>query len=146
MAENHIEGINEVIRRIEQIGRVPATVLTKATKKGALISRNWARNNAPEDLGTLIRGIKIVAEKRKIGKKVYQVVFDRKYNDKFQKVTLSGKRYYYPASQEHGFKTRDGGRVEGKHFMKQSLHENKRLTQQTIIDELKQGLRPLGVT
>jgi hypothetical protein len=145
MAENHVIGIQEVQRRIDQLGRVPAKALTTSVKKGALIARQYARENAPTKTGTLKRGIRIIAEKRKTGKKVYQIVFDRKYNDKFQKFTVSGKQYYYPASQEFGFKKKNGGTHPGKHFMKDSLHSQKRLIEQTILDELAGSLRPLGV-
>ena len=51
------------------------------------------------------------------GKTVYDVYFDEKMNDTFVKYS-GGKRYYYPASQEYGFRTRGGGRKGGLYFMR----------------------------
>lgn len=73
--------------------------------------------------GALRRGIvpSPVAEKSASPyKTVYEVYWDEKMNGTFVKVAKSGKRYYYPASQEYGFRTKRG-LVPGKYFMSGSL-------------------------
>ena len=83
------------------------------------------RTRAPKKTGDLISGIvpSPWEENSKYpGKIVRQVYFDAGMNDTFVKVTKSGKRYYYPASQEFGFRiaNRTGVRVKrvpGKFFM-----------------------------
>lgn len=83
-----------------------------------------ARRYAPKKSGALRRGIIVMPglEKTRFkGKAVGQVVIDREMNSVFQKPSKLGHHYYYPASQEYGFRHRakDGGtkRVEGKHYM-----------------------------
>ena len=65
------------------------------------------RTNAPRKTGDLIKGIVSSPWEEKSaypGKIVRQVYMDARMNDTFVKVTKSGKRYYYPASQEFGFR------------------------------------------
>ena len=75
------------------------------TAAGALAVR--IRTRAPRKSGDLISGIvpSPWEENSKYpGKIVRQVYMDAGMNDTFVKVTKNGKRYYYPASQEFGFK------------------------------------------
>lgn len=65
------------------------------------------RTNAPRKTGDLIKGIVPSPWEENSaypGKIVRQVYMDAGMNDTFVKVTKSGKRYYYPASQEFGFR------------------------------------------
>lgn len=84
-----------------------------------------ARALAPSKSGALRMGI-ISSEWEensrnpfKIGRQVYM---DHRMNETFVKLRKDGKRYYYPASQEHGFLVRSGNgamrKVPGKHFLK----------------------------
>lgn len=87
------------------------------------------RTKAPQKSGALISGIvpSPWEEKSKYpGKIVRQVYMDAEMNDTFVKVTKRGKRYYYPASQEFGFRiaNRSGKRVKrvpGKYFMQNTF-------------------------
>lgn len=75
------------------------------TAAGTLAVR--IRTKAPKKSGDLIAGIipSPWEENSKYpGKIVRQVYMDAGMNDTFVKVTKNGKRYYYPASQEFGFK------------------------------------------
>lgn len=75
------------------------------TAAGALAVR--IRTKAPRKSGDLISGIipSPWEENSKYpGKIVRQVYMDAGMNDTFVKVTKNGKRYYYPASQEFGFR------------------------------------------
>ena len=49
-----IIGMDKVQKLINDIGKVPAKILTKATKTAATIVRNEVRSNAPSD--TFSRG------------------------------------------------------------------------------------------
>lgn len=84
-----------------------------------------ARALAPAKSGALRTGIVSSAWEEnsrdpfKIGRQVYM---DHRMNETFVKLRKDGKRYYYPASQEHGFLVRSGNgsmrKVQGKHFLK----------------------------
>ena len=83
-----------------------------------------ARRYAPKKTGALRRGIIVMPgleNSRHKGKAVGEIVIDRAMNGVFQKPSKKGHHYYYPASQEYGFKHRvkggGMGRVEGKHYM-----------------------------
>lgn len=94
------------------------------------------RTNAPRKTGNLIKGIVPSPWEENSahpGKIVRQVYMDAGMNDTFVKVTKSGKRYYYPASQEFGFRiarrstsfrgntpTRSA-KVPGKFFMRDTF-------------------------
>ena len=102
---------------------------------GTLAAR--IHTNAPRKSGDLIKGIvpsPWEEKSRYPGKIVREVYMDAGMNDTFVKVSKSGKRYYYPASQEFGFRiarrttlsltqaaaygaTPRSNRVPGKFFM-----------------------------
>jgi len=139
-----IEGMKELERTIRELGKLPQKCVTPAARKGASIALKSARAKAPWDTGELSNGIILKGEKlRKRGKKVYQVVIDPAKNDIFVKYTKDGKRYYYPASQEYGFITRDGGYVPGYHYLRDALVDNKRLIERTVVDELAKRIDKL---
>ena len=114
MAATTITGIKEVRKLFEAAGKAPAKVLTKATKSAGKVIQKAAKNNAPEDTGTLKKAIKLKAEKSKKGKKVYQIFVDA--NPDFVKYSKEGKRSFYPASQEYGW-TRNGKYTPGFRYM-----------------------------
>jgi HK97 gp10 family phage protein len=136
-----ITGIQELTRMLERGARAPARVLTKATKDGAMIVRQQARADSPVDTGLLRRSIKLKSERRRVGKKVYQVKF---IGDNLAKVGANGSRSFYPASQEYGWKKRDGSKTQGKHFLEKAIQQNKTLIKQTVVDGLVDSLRVLG--
>lgn len=75
------------------------------TAAGALAVR--IRTKAPRKSGDLISGIvpsPWEENSKSPGKIVRQVYMDAGMNDTFVKYAKNGKRYYYPASQEFGFK------------------------------------------
>ena len=106
-----------------------------ATKKAADNAAAAARSFAPIKTGDLRRGIvpRGVLEKSQNPAKVgYDVWMDPKLNNVFVKMARSGvykkgrrkgqvkyQRYYYPASQEYGFRTRGKTprKVPGKRFL-----------------------------
>lgn len=125
MARNDIRGMKELERTFKQLGRVPQTVATKSARAGGTIAQRAAKANAPVDEGDLKRGIRLKRERRReLGKAVYDVMMDPAMNDIFVKVSKDGKRSYYPASQEYGFLTVDGGYVPGYHYLKRAITEH----------------------
>ncbi|GJM84318.1 hypothetical protein HMSSN139_68140 [Paenibacillus sp. HMSSN-139] len=135
MAHNDIIGMKELERSFKRLGKVPQTVATKSAKAGATIALKAARDNAPVDTGQLKAGIILKGERRvKVGKKMYDVMIDPAKNDVFAKISKDGKRAYYPASQEYGFMTADGGYVPGYHYLRKSITENARAIESKIVE------------
>lgn len=133
--KSDIIGMKELERSIKKMGRVPQTIATKAARAGATIALKAARKNAPEDKGNLKGGVILKAERRvKIGKKMYDVMMDPSKNNIFVKTSEDGKRSYYPASQEYGFMTADGGYVPGYQYLRKSITENSREIENKIVD------------
>lgn len=145
-----VEGMKELERSLDKLGKVPQKHVTSASKKGMNIVLKQSRANAPYDTGALKKGIKLVGEKSKLkGKKVYRIVFDREMNDVFQKpvqnVGESGSPNaknpaYYPMSQEYGFFARDGRYIPGYRFIHDSFQSNVPQIEKTIVSEMKKKI------
>ncbi len=131
MTSYKIEGMAELERSLKQLARVPQTVATQAARSGATIALKAARSKAPIDTGQLRSGIIMKGERKTItGKKVYDVMMNPAMNNVFVKmvqnpVQLKGNRAYYPASQEYGFRTANGGYIPGYGFLKSAMVNNK---------------------
>lgn len=96
LSDGDLENVRKEIVRIQRLVESAA---------GNLAVR--IRTKAPRKTGDLISGIipSPWEEKTKYpGKIVREVYMDAGMNDTFVKMTKSGKRYYYPASQEFGFR------------------------------------------
>jgi hypothetical protein len=110
-----------------------------------------AKAKAPVDTGALKRGIILVGEKSKTkGKKVYRIVFDRAYNDIFQKKNKKGQvTGYYPISQEYGYFAKNGRYIPGYRFIHNSLNNNAQKVEKTIVDTMQskidQEIRKAGL-
>lgn len=133
-----IEGMEELKQYIGKIEKLPQKIVTRSAKMGATISLKTAKGDAPFFTGDLESSIMLKAEKTKTkGKKVYQVVFNRAYNDTFQKKSKSGKvTGYYPASMEYGWTMRNGLEHEGLHFMRESVTSNAAIIEDTIVNNM----------
>lgn len=144
MAQSTIQGMKELQNTIKQLGKLPQKCVTKASRKGATIALKSAKQNTPVDQGELQSGIILKGEKSKVkGKKVYQVTMDDKKNDIFAKESKSGKRSYYPASQEYGFFARGGSYIPGFHYLKKSLESNKNAIEREVVDVLSKEIDKL---
>ncbi|HRR51167.1 MAG TPA: HK97 gp10 family phage protein [Candidatus Cloacimonas sp.] len=134
-----IEGMKELQKSLERLGKVPQKHVTSSSKKGMNIVLKQSRATAPVDTGQLKKGMKLIGEKSKEkGKKVYRVVFDRKMNDLFQKKNKDGKiTGYYPISQEYGFFSKSGRYIPGYRFIHNSLTDNARKMEKTIVSTMK---------
>lgn len=142
MAKRHkIEGMKELERMFRELEKVPQATVTKSARAGASIAYKSAKANAPVDTGNLKKGLILKQERRrKPGKAVYQVTFDPAMNDVFAKESKDGKRSYYPASQEYGFLTKDGGYIPGYRYLKRSITDNEIAIEQKIIETAKKDV------
>lgn len=130
-----IGGMKGLERDFLLLGRVPQTAATKSAQAGARIPHKAAKRNAPVDEGDLQRGIIMKRERSRVkGKAVYDVMMDPAKNDIFVKMTKSGDRSYYPASQEYGFLTVDGGYVPGYRFLRNAVDDNAAVIEAKILD------------
>lgn len=130
-----IEGMKELERAFKELGKVPQSTATKSARAGTTIGFKAAKANAPVDSGDLKSGIIMKKERRTVqGKAVYDVMMDPAKNDIFAETSKDGERSYYPASQEYGFLTVDGGYVPGYRFFKRSIAENARVIEKKMVD------------
>jgi hypothetical protein len=139
--DTQVTGFNELKQLIDQLGKVPQKVATRAASAGARIDLSATKADAPVYDGWLKASLKMVGERAsKPGKKVYEITFDRAYNSKLVKTSKAGKRSYYPVSQEFGWKYPNGGYHVGLQYMKNTAEENKSKVEQKIIDVAKDGI------
>jgi hypothetical protein len=132
---SEIVGMKELERAFKELGKVPQTVATQSARAGGRIALKAAKTNAPEDSGDLKRGIILKRERTRVkGKAVYDVMMDPAMNDVFVKISKDGKRSYYPASQEYGFLTVDGGYVPGYRFLRRSIDDNKTVIEKKVLE------------
>ena len=137
-----VDGLNQLMKDIQKLERMPQKQITKGARKGANVILKDARARAPKRTGVMRKGIYLKAEKSRRGKKVFQITF--RSNPEFVKITSDSTRYFYPASQEFGFRTRDGGKVEGKHFLTEAMQtrqaEAAAVMVETIGEEIEKAL------
>lgn len=140
--EFKIEGMRELQKSLEKLGKVPQKHVTSAARKGMNIELKAAKAAAPVDTGMLRKGMKLIGEKSKYkGKKVYRIVFDRAYNDVFQKPNKKGKiTGYYPVSQEYGFFARNGRYIPGYRFIHSTFEANASKIEKTIVSEMQKKI------
>ena len=100
-------------------------ILTKAPERirqSAMAVIKTARELAPKKNHDLEQGIVLnpqIEHTSVVGRIMMDVWMDPAKNDLFVKYSKKGKRYYYPASQEYGFRVKNGAdRVDGKYYMK----------------------------
>lgn len=143
--KSEILGMKELEKMIKRLEQLPQKVVTKSAKAGAKIALKSAKQNAPKRTGNLRKGIILYGEKLKVkGKKVYQVVMNTEMNSTFVKMSADGKkRYYYPASQEYGYMTRDGGYVQGKRYMSKSIETNENAITKKIVDVMSKEIEKI---
>jgi hypothetical protein len=137
-----VEGMDELERSLKRLGKVPQKHVTSSSRKAMNIVLKQSRATAPVDTGALKKGMKLKGERsRTKGKKVYQVVFDPAMNDVFQKKNKDGKvTGYYPVSQEYGFFAKNGRYIPGYRFIHDSLAENTRKLEKTIVSEMQKKI------
>ncbi len=134
--------MKELQKSLERLGKVPQKHVTSSSRKAMNIVLKESRATAPVDTGALKKGMKLKGERsRDKAKKVYQVIFDDKYNHIFQKKNKEGKiTGYYPVSQEYGFFAKNGRYIPGYRFIHDSLADNTRKVEKKIVSEMKKKI------
>lgn len=126
-----IDGLGEItldipLLELSDVSQVSETVMSPLVKASSETLADRIRANAPSRTGDLRRGIVVspAAERSADPAKIVRDVYiDASMNDKFVKTTRDGKRYYYPASQEYGFRKVTAGRVPGRYYMRDAAVE-----------------------
>lgn len=133
-----VEGLNKLMKDIKKLENMPQKQITKGVRRGTNVILHQARAMAPRRTGKLRKKLTLKPERsKKRGKKVMQVTFQKV--EKFPeavKVAKDGTRYYYPASQNFGFRTRNGGYVEGKHFLEGAMQAKSSEAAKVIVEEI----------
>lgn len=137
-----IYGMDKLLNDLEKIGQVPQKHVTSSSRKAMNIVLKQSRATAPYDTGALSKGMKLKGERSRVkGKKVYQVIFDPAMNHIFQKPNKEGKiTGYYPVSQEYGFFAKNGRYIPGYRFIHDSLADNTRKIERTIVSEMQKKI------
>lgn len=137
-----IEGMKELEKSLKKLGDVPQKHVTSSSRKAMNVVLRESRATAPVDTGDLKKGMKLKGERsRHKGKKVYQIIFDPRYNEIFQKKNKAGKiTGYYPISQEYGFFAKNGRYIPGYRFLRNSLEKKANEVEKTIVDEMKKKI------
>lgn len=133
-----IEGVDELIAKLQQLENIPQTIVTKAAKSGANMALNFALanlqpvngeflgrqgKNEQHQGGDLAKAMKIKAERSPKGKKVYRI-----------------NTTWYAHFADLGFTTRNGKKIEGSHFLKYALTQHYDEIKDAIIQELSKGV------
>lgn len=137
-----VEGMDQLVKSLNRLGKVPQKHVTSSSRKAMNIVLKESRAAAPVDTGALKKGMKLKGERsRDKAKKVYQVIFDDKYNHIFQKKNKEGKvTGYYPVSQEYGFFAKNGRYIPGYRFISDSLTDNVSKIEKIIVGEMKKRI------
>lgn len=101
---------------------------------------------APVRSGALQSGLIIMPGREKSaihGKVVNDIVFDAAKNETFVKHSKAGARYYYPASQEYGFKLRNGKRQPGLYYMRNTANAYYATHEENMVREVMKMLEDL---
>lgn len=120
----------------DKLSKMPEANWVGPVRGSAEFLRATAASAAPIKYGYLRTGLIVAPGREKsktYGKVVNDVVFDAGMNDVFVKMSKSGKRYYYPASQEYGFRSRHRRRVPGRYFMRDAIAAHSAAHEETVI-------------
>ena len=119
------------------LSRISESEIEGPVRSSAASLLNRMRTAAPYRSGALRSGL-IVApgreKSRTYGKVVNDIVFDAAMNDTFVKMSKAGIRYYYPASQEYGFKIGRGRRVPGLYYMRDTAAAYYAVHEEAVIE------------
>lgn len=150
MPRARVEGLDKLIKDIKKLENMPQKQITKGVRRGANVILREARAIAKTRHKTnkMWKKLTLKPERSKRrGKKVMQVTYQKV--EKFPeavKITKDGTRYYYPASQNFGFKTRLGTgkkrkkngkeKVEGLNFLSGAMERKYNEASKVIIEEI----------
>jgi HK97 gp10 family phage protein len=121
--KTHIEGLDEVIKLVEQLCDAAAEALDKASTAGAEIVLAAAKQKAPVDTGLLRDSLTL--KKSKV----------RKPNIKSEHVVTRGKGAEHFAPVELGT-----SKMKAQPFLRPAIDENKKSVAKVVTDELLKGI------
>lgn len=141
-----IEGATprQIADGVARLGKLPASAVSGPAKKSATKVKRLARAYAPRRSGALKDGI-VVSRKEKSrtkGRAVFDVWMNAAMDDVFAKYS-GGKRYYYPSSMEYGFRTRTGGRVAGRYYLRDAAVALNSVHEQLVLNDVSKRLDKL---
>lgn len=128
MADIELEGVDEILNRLQQIGNNISRLENKALKDAAqpVLDDAKSSNSFNDRSGNLRKGLKISNIKNKEGVKYVLVGVDKSDNSKI----------YYGKFLEFGT-----SKMSAKPFMQPAYEKNKDNIQKTIAETLKEGLK-----
>lgn len=136
----------EIAASVRRLGEMPAGLVSYPAKKSASSVTKIASAKAPVNTGALAGGI-VVSKKEKSrsrGKTVYDVWMDPAKNELYVRHS-NGKRYYYPASMEYGFKRKGQKVFHGLYYMRSAAESLSGVHAQYTIDYVWKRLEKLWV-
>lgn len=145
----YVEGLEELQKQFERIGKMPKKYLTRAAKAGSDDPLKAAKTSAPRGkTGFLKKGLERKMETpNKRNKSVYRIRWSPKYTEQYLKPTTGkygGKTpyAYYPHSVEYGYKAKHG-HVAGQYFVAKAIERTQGSSLQKIVDSLGKSIDEL---
>jgi len=128
VADIELEGVDEILNRLQQIGNNISRLENRALKNAAqpVLDDAKSSNSFNDRSGNLRKGLKISNIKNKEGVKYVLVGVDKSDNSKI----------YYGKFLEFGT-----SKMSAKPFMQPAYEKNKDNIQKTIAETLKEGLK-----
>lgn len=126
MASIELEGVDEILNKLQSIGANVGRLENKALKNAAEPVLEDAKRNVPIKTGKLKKGLKITNVKRKEGAKYILVGVDRGDNSEI----------FYGKFIEFGT-----SKMPAKPFLQPAYEKNKDNIKRTIAETLKEGLK-----
>jgi len=128
VADIELEGVDEILNKLQQIGNNISRLENKALKNAAqpVLDDTKSSNSFNDRSGNLRKGLKISNIKNKEGVKYVLVGVDKSDNSKI----------YYGKFLEFGT-----SKMSAKPFMQPAYEKNKDNIQKTIAETLKEGLK-----
>lgn len=126
MANIELEGVDEILNKLQGIGANVGRLENKALKNAAEPVLEDAKANVPVKTGKLKKGLKITNVKRKEGAKYILVGVDRGDNSEI----------FYGKFIEFGT-----SKMSAKPFLQPAYEKNKDNIKRTIAETLKEGLK-----
>lgn len=118
---------------LSELEKFPKSGLKRVMRQAANVIKDEVKDIAPYETGMLANAIILKEEKSRTPYKTSFRVTLR--SDPAFVKRVNGKRYFYPASQEYGWKLRNGEQEPGKHYFKYGGDLTSEEVKQMIVDE-----------
>ncbi|APH24629.1 HK97-gp10 family putative phage morphogenesis protein [Clostridium botulinum] len=125
MASMELDGMDNLIRKIEDIGKAGTRIENKALKKAGELIVEEAKNNVPFRKGKLKEGLKVSGVRKKNGNKFVLAGIQKGDNSKI----------FYGKFLEFGT-----SKMKARPFMGPAYESKKEEAKEVIKEELRKGL------